>query len=292
MADSTAIILTKNEEKNIATCISRLKGFAARIVVVDSGSDDGTVQIARRLGADVFEHPFHDYATQFNWAIENTGIDTEWIMRVDADEFWTPELCAEMEALLAEHAHDDVNGVLTESWFYFLGRRVDHGGPKKRKIVVFRRDHGFIEKRRMDEHTILTDGVCLRAKHRFEHHDFKDLDAWIDKMNGYASREADDYFIDREKYRRGQAELGQTGDAYLTSTRRKKFLFYYRLPKFLRCWMLFIYNYIFRLGILDGREGFVYHYMYQRWYRTLVDAKILERELRAKRGEERKEDAP
>lgn len=284
MADLTAIILAKDEAKNIGTCVRRLVGFAARIVVVDSGSADDTVAIAESLGAEVFHHPFYDYATQFNWAIENTGIATEWLLRVDADEFWTPELCAEVEDILREHAHDDVNGVLTESHFYFMGRRVDHGGPKKRKIVVFRRGHGFIEKRRMDEHTIITDGRVVEAKHRFEHHDYKNLDAWIAKMNGYASREADDYFIDREKYRLGKADLGGVSDAYLTKTRRKKFLFYYRLPKFWRCWALFIYNYIFRLGFLDGKEGFVYHYMYQRWYRTLVDAKILERELEAKAG--------
>ena len=284
MADLTAIILAKDEEKNIATCVERLKGFAARIVVVDSGSADRTREIARSLGAEVVEHPFYDYATQFNWAIENIGANTEWLLRVDADEFWTPELCAEVEALLAEHAHDDVNGVKTESIFYFMGRRVDHGGPKKRKIVVFRRDHGFIEKRRMDEHTILKDGRVVEAKHRFEHHDYKSLDAWIAKMNGYASREADDYFIDREKYRKGQADLDGVGDAYLARTRRKKFLIYYRFPKFFRCWLLFLYNYIFRLGFLDGKEGFVYHYMYQRWYRTLVDAKILERELIEKKG--------
>lgn len=284
MADLTAIILTRDEEQNISECIGRLRDFAARIVVVDSGSTDRTVELARSLGADIFVHPFYDYATQFNWGIENTGIDTEWIMRVDADEFWTPELCAEVEALLAEHAHDDVNGILTESHFYFMGRRVDHGGPKKRKIVVFRRDHGFIEKRRMDEHTILKDGRVVEAKHRFEHHDYKSLDNWISKMNSYASREADDYFIDREKFRRGQPDLEGVSDAYLSGTRRKKFLFYYRFPKFFRCWLLFLYNYIFRLGFLDGKEGFVYHYMYQRWYRTLVDAKILERELIEKKG--------
>lgn len=285
MADLTAIILAHDEEKNIGTCVGRLQGFAARIVVVDSGSSDRTRDIARELGAEVYEHPFYDYATQFNWAIENTDIATEWLLRVDADEFWTPELCAEVEELLREHANDDVNGILTESHFYFMGRRIDHGGPKKRKIVVFRRDHGFIEKRRMDEHTILTDGRFIEAKHRFEHHDYKSLDAWIAKMNGYASREADDYFIDREKFRKGQADLGGVADAYLTSTRRKKFLFYYRFPKFLRCLLLFLYNYVFRLGFLDGKEGFVYHWMYQRWYRTLVDAKILERELKAEKGE-------
>ena len=59
-------------------------------------------------------------------------------------------------------------------------------------------------------------------------------------------------------------------------TRKKKFGFYYKLPLFSRSFLLFVYNYIFRLGFLDGKEGFVYHWMYHRWYRALVDAKILE----------------
>ena len=285
MADLTSIILTRDEEKNLPTCIGRLKGLAARIVVVDSGSTDRTVEIARELGADVLVHvPYVDYGAQFNWALENAGITTEWVMRVDADEFWTPELCAEVEGLLAEHAHDDVNGILTESIFYFMGRQILHGERKRRKIVVFRRDHGYMERRRRDQHTMLKDGRVVEAKHRFEHHDFKDLDNWIAKMNTYATREADDYFTDREKYRRGAVDLDGVSDASLSGQRKLKFLFYYRMPKFLRCWMLFVYIYIFRLGFLDGREGFVYNYLFHRWYRTLVDAKILERELLEKQG--------
>ena len=284
MVDLTAIILTKNEEQNIATCIGRLKGFAARIVVVDSGSTDRTLEIARGMGADVYTHePYCDYATQFNWGIENTGIDTEWIMRVDADEYWTPQLCEEVEALLTEHAHDDVNGILTESIFFFLGRRINHGERKRRKIVVFRRDHGFIEKRRRDQHTILRDGRVIEAKHRFEHHDFKDLDNWTATMNTYANREVEDYVTDRELYRKGNVNLDGVSDASLSGRRKLKFKLYYRMPKFFRCWLLFIYIYIFRLGFLDGREGFVYNYLFHRWYRTLVDAKILERELLEKR---------
>ena len=285
MADLTSIILTKDEEKNIATCIGRLKGLAARIVVVDSGSTDRTLEIARELGAEVFVHqPYGDYASQFNWALENTGISTRWVMRVDADEYWTPELCREVEGLLAEHADDDVNGILTESIFYFMGRRIRHGERKRRKIVVFRRDHGYIEKRRRDQHTIVEDGRVIEAKHRFEHNDFKDLDNWISKMNTYANREVDDYFVDRERYRRGAVNLDGVSDASLSGRRKLKFKLYYRMPKFFRCWLLFVYIYIFRLGFLDGKEGFVYNYLFHRWYRTLVDAKILERELMEKKG--------
>ena len=284
MTDITAIILTKNEEKNIVSCIEHIKGFAKRIVVVDSGSEDCTVDLAKKHGAEIYVNSFVDYATQFNWGIENTNITTEWILRIDADEFYTKELCDEIEQLLHIHANDDVNGIITESWFFFLGRCIKHGGPKKRKIVVFRRGHGFVEKRKLDEHTIIKDGRIIQAKNRFIHHDYKDITTWIDKMNWYATREVQDYYIDIEKMKVKQETLNNVKDDYLIATRKRKYLFYYRLPKFMRCWALFIYNYVFRLGFLDGKEGWVYHYMYQRWYRSLVDAKILEQELKNKNG--------
>ena len=105
---------------------------------------------------------------------------------------------------------------------------------------------------------------------------------WINKMNWYATREMQDYYEFKQGKDAGFAE----SDAAISGTRKKKFGFYYRFPLFLRCWLLFIYYYIFRLGFLDGAEGFVYHYMYHRWYRTLVDAKILEQSITNKPFEE------
>ena len=96
MVDLTAIILTKNEEANIEACIRSIQQFAKRIVVVDSGSTDRTADIAKSYGADVYVHPFENYARQFNWGIENTNIHTKWILRLDADERFTPALCEEL----------------------------------------------------------------------------------------------------------------------------------------------------------------------------------------------------
>ena len=92
MLDLTVIILTKNEEKNLEKCIHSLSGIAKRVVIVDSFSTDGTVDLAKRLGADVYQNPWVDYATQLNWGLEHTDIDTKWTMRMDADEELLPEL--------------------------------------------------------------------------------------------------------------------------------------------------------------------------------------------------------
>jgi glycosyltransferase involved in cell wall biosynthesis len=269
MADVTIVILTKNEEKNIEECLVSVKDFAERVVIVDSGSNDRTVEIAKKYGADVYEHKFENHAKQFNWGLNNTDIKTAWTMRLDADERLTGLLCEELLEIMKEHAEDDINGVIMEADLYFMDRLIKHGGHKKRKLMFFKTGIGYIEDRKMDEHTMLKSGQSVIAKNRFIHYDYKNLTAFINKMNWYATREMQDYF----EY---NSTKGEFQDAVIAETRKKKFGFYYKMPLFFRSWLLFIYNYIFKLGFLDGKEGFIYHYMYQRWYRTLVDAKIYE----------------
>ena len=264
MTDVTAVILTKNEEKNLIDCLESLKGFAKRTVVVDCGSEDGTCSIAEQYGADVYFHPFENYSKQFNWALDNTDITTKWTYRLDADERLTPALKEELAALALEHADDDINGFSTEAWLVFLGRVLKHGAANKRRIVMFKTGIGRIEDRRMDEHTVLSEGKSISCKERFIHEDFKDMTHWINKMNWYATREMQDYF----EFKEGKsAEI--ENDRYVA-----------------RSWFLFVYYYIFKGGFLDGRPGYIFNYMYHRWYRNLVDTKIYEQMLNPKPFEE------
>lgn len=283
MADVTFIILTKNEEKNIVDCLKSIEGFAKRVVLIDSGSTDSTCKIAESMGAEVFVHPFENYARQFNWGIDNTNIVTKWTFRLDADERLTPKLIEILNELMIIHNSDDINGITLEAWLYFMGKKIKHGCHNKRKLMLFKTGTGRIEERRMDEHTILYKGQAIYCKERFIHYDFKDITQWINKMNWYATREMQDYyeFINAGDLNITTANQGNKNfnDSTISSTRKKKFNVYYKLPLFFRSWLLFIYNYIFKLGFLDGKEGFVYHYMYHRWYRTLVDAKILEQKI-------------
>lgn len=275
MASVTAIILTKNEEKNLGECLSSIKGFAERAVVVDCGSTDRTVEIAREHGADVLVHEFTYYAAQFNWGIDNANITTDWILRLDADERFTPALIAETEALLnsPDAKQGDLNGITMEAVFYFLGKPIRHGVKCKRKMMLFKRGIGRIEDRKRDAHSIISEGRNVSVKEKFLHYDFKNLDSYIKRYNWYATREMQDYIA----YTRGASTAINT-DAHIQAQRKKKFGLYYHAPKFLRAYLWFIYNYIFRLGFLDGKEGFLFHYFECLWYRLLVDAKIYEYE--------------
>ncbi|MBR6890889.1 MAG: glycosyltransferase family 2 protein, partial [Clostridia bacterium] len=247
MADITAIVLTRNEEQNLPDCLRSLEGFARRVVVVDSGSTDATCAIAREAGADVLVHPFETHARQFNWALDNAGVDTAWCLRLDADERLTPALCAELEALMTEHATGDVNGIVLQAWLYFMGRRLSHVKNMKRKLMVFKTGLGRVEDRHMDEHTRLLSGRSVDAKERFLHYDYKDMTHYIGKLNWYAGREVRDYF----DYLEGRGQNDGL-DAVNSAVRSRKFKVYYRLPMFLRCWLMFVYSYVFRLGFLDG----------------------------------------
>jgi Glycosyltransferases involved in cell wall biogenesis len=277
MADLSAIILTKNESKNIVECFNSIKDIVKRVVIVDCGSTDNTVDLAKDLGADVYIHPFENYAKQFNWALDNTKITSKWALRLDADERFTPALCDEVENLMTLHNDDNITGLTLEANLYFMGKRLKHGERMKRKIMIFKFGIGRIENRKMDEHTILSSGSSIAVKEKFIHYDFKNIDYFISKYNWYATREMQDYFA----FKQGTLQdiFNETlSDKKIQSTREKKFGLYYKAPPFFRAWMLFVLDYYFKLGFLDGKEGYIYHFLHNYWYRCLVDAKIYEQE--------------
>ncbi len=275
MADITVIILTKNEEKNITKCIQSVWQIAKRIVVVDSGSTDKTVELAKKNGVEVVEHiPFVNYATQFNWGLENIGINTKWVLRLDADEQVTPELAIEIEEALKKHDSDEINGFEVRCRIIFMGKWIKHGGTYPLIIPrIFRYGYGCVEMRKMDEHTLIK-GKTLRLQNDLIHYDFKGLQEWIDKHNKYSARECQDYF-ERMNFNKEQMQGKLIGN----QRQRKRFLkngVYYNLPKFWRAWFYYIYRYYIRLGFLDGVEGKIFCFLQAYWYRFLVDSKIYE----------------
>lgn len=273
MANITAIILTRNEEKNIGICIDSIKRTVKRIVVVDSFSEDRTVEIAKKSGAEVYQHEFYNYAKQYLYAVDIADIKTTWILRIDADERLTPGSAEELERLCNENENTDVSGIVLRFYNVFLGRTLKHGGVYPwRKLSVYKNGKGTIEDRHMDEHIILSEGTIIKTKKDCEHQAFKDLTFFINKFNWYSTREAMDYFEQRE-----------TTVENASFKTRFKMKVYYKLPIGFRAWLFYVYRYYFRLGFLDGKEGKIYAFLHAYWYRYLIDAKIYEHK---KMGEE------
>lgn len=281
MNDITAIILTKNEEVNIERCIRSIKDWVDRVVVVDSGSTDKTVELAKGLGAEIYHHePFVHYAGQFNWALDNVDVKTKWVYRIDADEEVTPELASEIVENCQKHHDDDVNGFVMKFKIAFMGTFLKHGGMYPfYNLTIFKYGIGRYEDRALGEHVILSEGKTIDLKNDCLHYDFKSLDAWINKHNWYATREVADYYATRSKGQEDPNKLYH--EAKKTSKLRDGL--YYRMPIFLRAKLYFWYRYYIRLGFLDGKAGYVHAFLQAYWFRFLVDAKIMEQELKEKR---------
>lgn len=271
MADLTTIILTFNEEKNIANAINSVKNLSKRIVVVDSYSTDKTVEIAESLGAEVIQHPFENQAQQFIYAINNLTINTQWIMRLDADEMISNDAAREIEDICLINKNTDINGIVVRFEVNFLGKKLRHGGIYPfRKMIVYKKDKGYMEDRAMDEHIVLKEGKSIELKHDSYHRDYKDLNAWIDKHNKYSSREVKDYFLNTNLE---NEKLNKSAKI----KRFIKFNIYYKLPLGTRAHLYYLYRYYFKMGFLDGKEGKIFAFMQAYWYRFLVDAKIFEK---------------
>ena len=286
MADITAIILTKNEEVNIRKCIESIRPIVKRIIVVDSGSDDATVSIAKQLGAEVLVNELRPflYAKQFLYGMEHGNITTKWVFRIDADEELTKESADEIEKLCNENENTDVNGIVVRFEVNFMGRAIRHGGVYPlRKLLLFKYGKGNIEDRCMDEHCVLFEGRSVEVTHDSLHHDDKGLSAWIDKHNNYSTREMQDYFNSVESALATGLGKEHSLDAKAKFKRFLRWKIYYRLPAGFRAWAYYFYRYYLRLGFLDGREGKIFCFMQAYWYRFLVDAKIYESE-KAKKG--------
>ena len=272
-----AIILTKNEEKHIVRCLESIRDVCDDIVVVDCFSDDRTAELAESLGARVVRHPWKNYATQLNYGIYHCGISADWIWRIDADEFIEGGLGLAVKEFV-QTAPDEVNGIYVRKRIDFMGRPLLHGGwYPSYHLKVWRRGHGECENRWMDEHIKLFDGktVTINDGNQVDAN-LNDLTWWTEKHNGYATREMVDMLL--MEYGLDDASQEVSPRFFGTEEQRKRWLKvkYIKAPLFFRPFVNFTVRYILKGGFLDGREGFVWHFLQGFWYRYLVDAKIYE----------------
>lgn len=275
MLDLTVLVITKDEADNIGKCIDSLGDIAKRVVVVDSFSTDDTCEIAKRLGADVFQHPFENHAAQLNWGFQNTDINTEWIMRIDADEELTPELRNEIKEKLPK-LKPQITGVVLRRRIYFMGRWIKHGGIYPTLLLrLFRRGKGHCEQTTMDEHLLLDEGESVTFAYDLIDKNTKSLEWWTNKHNWYSGKECEDYTSKKMEMNDGNVKPNLFGNS---SERKRwlKYMAYYKTPLLVRARWYFFYRYYIRLGFLDGREGKIFHFLQAYWYRFLVDAKIYE----------------
>lgn len=280
--DLSIVILTYNEAVHLKRCLDSLSPVAKKVFIVDSFSTDNTVEIACSLKAEVLQHPWKNQADQFQWGLDHCNVDTEWLMRLDADEYLEPDLQTELPALL-DSLSPDVDGIYVKRKVFFYGQWIRHGGFYPQLLLrIWRTGKGRIEQRWMDEHIVLPPGArTVTARGHLVDDNQKGITFWIDKHNKYASREAADLLNMKYSLFVHDDGLKAIDDPQAKRKRLIKEKVYVRLPAGLRAGLYFFYRYFLHLGFLDGCKGFIWHFMQGFWYRLLVDIKVIEIETRS-----------
>ena len=269
-ASLSVVVLTFNEERNLRACLDSVADWAGRIFVVDSGSTDATVAIAREFRAEVVTNPFETHARQWQWALATLPLDTDWVLGLDADQRVMPELRDEITALLASDT--SVDGAFVRRRQIFRGRWIKHGGYYPKYLLkLFRRQHVSVDDSDLVDHHFIVNGpvVKLRGDVIEDNLNEAEISTWTAKHNRYAVLQAKQELLHR-------AEPVTWVAAFGSPDLRVRWLkqLWGRLPLLVRPCLYVFYRYVLRLGFLDGKQGFIFHVLQAFWYRLLVDINI------------------
>ena len=276
--DITTIILTYNEELHIRRCLENVCPFSKKVFVIDSPSTDRTAEICREFpNVEVVVHQYPgNQAEQFNWALDNCEIGTEWVLRLDADEYCTHELIREMQEKLPA-LPNEVSAVVLPLGRVFRGRLLKHSIVNGVKMIrLFRYGRVRYEQRLMDEHLEVLEGGTVAFDNMFVDDNLMSIRGFIDKHNNYSSREAA-LLLDAE-FELCPIDDRENDTAYAkdVATKRAQKARYAKMPLYWRSLAYFFYRYVVKLGFLDGRAGFEWDFFQGLWYRLLVDSKVAE----------------
>jgi glycosyltransferase involved in cell wall biosynthesis len=271
--DLTVIIITYQEEKNIAACINSVKKVTNNIFVVDSFSTDETQNILTNMDVTFCEHAFITYADKRNWAQNNNPFKTPWVFHLDADERFTPELA---QWLINNFPSEKVktDGFMFSRKTVFMDKWIRYGDHYPNfHLNLFKSDLGYVEDKAYDNHFVVKGNNTLTIRNAdIINIVANSIDQLILSHNKYATIEAKELVFGVEK---GEVEAKLLGNP-IERRRWLKVNIFQRNPMFLRSFLYFIYRYFLKLGFLDGKEGLVFHVLQGFWFRFLIDAKMLE----------------
>ena len=265
-----AIILTKNEDIHLRRILGQLSNIINNILIVDSGSTDHTYEIAKEYNCDFIFNKWKNHATQFNFGIKFLKNKYSWIIRIDADEYFHDiDKLAKLFNQIKNGQYKTINGISFYRRINFLGYAIRYGGVFPTSVVrLFRSQYGECEQKWMDEHIIVS-GKIIHENLTIIDDNMMGFEFWLNKHIGYAKREAIEMLFIEYGLASNNKKLKHS---IQTSTKRKiKEKYYGNSPLFFRAVLYFFYRYLIRLGFLDGKMGFLYHFFHALWYRLVVD---------------------
>ena len=277
MIPLSVLVTTRNEEANVERCLQSVHGYADQVFVLDSESTDRTVEISKRY-AEVHTLAYdHSRIIPwiFQWGLDNLPLRNDWVLILEADQALTPALKEEIAALLAQAA-------IEEDGFYIRRRQIFRGKPlrfggygSKVLLKLFRRSRSELDPVEQDTRVYVR-GKVGRLKAPLEEWNRKEdsILFYLEKHLRYAEAFA------REEVQRRQGKVAWKATPRLFGTPDERILWlkdrYYRMPLFVRPTLYFLYRYFFLLGILDGRTGFIFHFLQAFWFRLVVDIRLQE----------------
>ncbi len=265
-----AIILTKNEDIHLNRVLKQISKLTDHILIVDSGSVDKTIKIAKKYQCEIITNKWKNYASQFNFAIEHVKNKYNWILRIDADEYFQDyRMIYKIVKKINSSKYENINGISLNRKIEFLGNSIRYGGVFPIQVIrLFRAKHGMCENRWMDEH-IIVDGAITHENVMIIDDNKRGFEFWLNKHIGYAKREAVDMLFIEYGFTNSEKKLNNSFQASRKRTLKEKY--YSKLPLFLRPTLYFFYRYFICLGFVDGKMGFLFHFFHAWWYRLMVD---------------------
>lgn len=269
----SVLILTKDEELNIRECLESVK-WADQIFIVDSGSTDKTLEIAREYTDNISYHPYEVYSKQRNDALNILPIKNEWILNLDADHRVSEALKKELFGIFEKKIDNNTAGFLVKRRTVFMGKWIKHGGHYPTyHAALFRKGRGFCEDRLYDQHFVIS-GTTKLLKGDIIDVITDSIGKFIERHNKWAALETAESLNGKPKEKKRTIKPNPLGNPI----ERRRFLryAYSKQPLFIRAFLYFLVRYFLRLGFLDGKEGLVFHFLQGFWYRFLIDCKIYE----------------
>jgi glycosyltransferase involved in cell wall biosynthesis len=279
----SVIVPVRNEAKNLPRCLESLRNFG-EVFVIDSQSEDATVEVARSYNAKVVQFFYKGgWPKKRQWALENLAFLYDWILLIDADEAMTADLAEEINQAITS---GDADGYYIKLQMFFLNRQLRFSGANFWKMSLFRRGKGVYECRlknqdasmadmEVHEHVVIK-GRTSRLKNSLVHHNVESLSRYFQKHNEYSNWEAKVWFSDAD-------ESGLRPSLFGVQAQRRRWLkkHFMGLPG--SPILLFLYKYVLCLGFLDGVPGLLYC-CYQGIQLFNVKAKIYEMRVSEKRN--------
>ena len=275
----TVLVTTRNEEANVGRTLASVHGQVGQIFVLDSESEDRTVEIARgyadRVESLAYEHG-RIIPWIFQWGLDHLPIANDWVLILEADQAVTPELHAELRRLFAGPEASRADGYYIRRKQIFRGKHIRFGGyGNKYLLKLFRRSVSELDPLEQDTR-VYVDGRVERLVSPLEEWNKKE-DAilfYLEKHLRYAEAFAQEELARR----RGGIPFKARPKLFGTPDERVLWLkrAYYGSPLYVRPFVYFLYRYFLRLGILDGKEGLVFHFLQAFWFRLVVDVRLEE----------------